>query len=425
MSDYRNQPGDATVPLAQLRREDAAPRQPPPPQASRPNASRRFPLWALAAGGLVLLLLLVAVGSYAMQRDPGFTIEVKNLPPTGEVYVGEIRRGIPLLGQSADGTPTSTIRVSGLRAGEKYAVRAKCAGGGEVKLFRDNKPLDDRVTAEDGEEIQIAADKCGQPALASGPQEIEYKGRMVLVKAGPFLMGDAEGRPNEQPVRQVNLGYDYYIDKYEVTNREYAAFCQATGRAQPTNPLWDEQYFTKNPNSPVVGVSWEDAKAYADWAGKQLPTEAEWEKAASWTPQASDASPQWKRRWPWGNTPDQRATFRTGHPTPVGQAAGGASAYGVMDMAGNVAEWVADAYAAYPGNTTPDANYGQNLRVVRGGSFGSPDANAVRTTIRFFAAPTFSPQDLQNRSWLIGFRCVVRADHPQLQAHLKQTGQVK
>jgi formylglycine-generating enzyme required for sulfatase activity len=422
MPDYGSQQGDATVPIAQLRREDAAPRQsaPPsqPPSASR--AARRVPLWAVIGGGFVLFFLVVAAASYAMQREPGFAVLVKNLPPTSEVYVGEIRRGIPSIGRDADGTPTGVVLVSGLRAGEKYTVRVNC-GGGAAQLFRDAKPLDDRVTAEDGEEVQIAA-KCGEgkPVASSAPPEIDYTGRMVLVKAGAFLMGDAEGRPNEQPVHTVNLNYDYYIDKYEVTNREYAAFCQATGRALPTNPLWDEQYFAKNPGSPVVGVSWEDAKAYADWAGKQLPTEAEWEKAASWSPQASDASPQWKRRWPWGNTAEKRATFATQHPTPVGQAAGGGSAYGVMDMAGNVAEWVSDTYQAYPGNSTPDANYGQNLRVVRGGSFGSPEPNAVRTTIRYYTAPTFSAQDLTTRSWLIGFRCVVRADNPKLQAHLRK-----
>lgn len=425
MSDYRNQQNDATVPMEQLRREDVASRQSALSQQPTGKA-RKIPLWAIVAGGSLVFLLLVVGVSFAMQKNPGFTIVVKNLSPTSEVYVGDVRRGIPLIGQDANNTPTGVVRVSGLRAGEKYVLRVNCAGGGAVKLYRDAKPLDERVTAEDGEEIQIAADKCGErPVTAGPPPQIDYKGAMMLVKAGPFLMGDAEGRPNEQPVHQVNLGYDYYIDKFEVTNREYAAFCQATGHVQPTNPLWDNQYFSKYPNSPVVGVSWEDAKAYADWAGKQLPTEAEWEKAASWSPQATDASPQWKRRWPWGNTPDLRATFKAQHPTPVGQAMGGASAYGVMDLAGNVAEWVGDQYTAYPGNTTPDANYGQNLRVVRGGSFGSPDPQAVRTTIRFFAAPTFSPQDLQNRSWLIGFRCVVRADNPKLQEFLKQAGQIK
>ncbi|HYE73348.1 MAG TPA: SUMF1/EgtB/PvdO family nonheme iron enzyme, partial [Blastocatellia bacterium] len=142
------------------------------------------------------------------------------------------------------------------------------------------------------------------------------------------------------------------------------------------------------------------------------------------SPQATDASAQWKRRWPWGNTPEKRATFAAQHTTPVGQSAG-ASAYGVFDLAGNVAEWVSDNYVAYPGNQTPDPRYGQNLKVVRGGSFGSPDANAVRTTIRFAVPPTFSAEDLNRRSWLIGFRCVVKANDPKLQEHLRQSNQIK
>src|SRR5262249_11581792 len=161
-------------------------------------------------------------------------------------------------------------------------------------------------------------------------------------RAGVFLMGDNQGQPNEKPVHPVNLDYNYYIDQNEVTNKDYQAFCQATGRSLPVNPAWDPQYFKNNPNAPVVGVSWDDANAYAQWAGKQLPSEAEWEKAASWDPRATDDSQQWKRRWPWGNSADAgKATFKTQHPTPAGQNPSGASAYGVNDMAGNVAEWVA------------------------------------------------------------------------------------
>ncbi|HYE75914.1 MAG TPA: hypothetical protein VEF04_21395, partial [Blastocatellia bacterium] len=145
MSDHSSQPNDATVPLAQLRREDVAPRQSQPNNTSS-GSSRRFPMWALVAGGAAVLLIAVAAASYAMQKNPGFTIVVKNLPPTSEVYVGEIRRGIPLIGQNTDGTPTGIVRVAGLRSGEKYTVRVNCPGGA-AELYQDTKKLDDRVTA--------------------------------------------------------------------------------------------------------------------------------------------------------------------------------------------------------------------------------------------------------------------------------------
>src|SRR6185503_14301312 len=96
-------------------------------------------------------------------------------------------------------------------------------------------------------------------------------------------MGDDNGQPDEKPAHKVPL-QSYYIDKYEITNEQYLKFCEDTRRTPPTNPGWDENYIANNRNSPVVGVSWNDAAAYAQWAKKRLPTEAEWEKAASWGP---------------------------------------------------------------------------------------------------------------------------------------------
>jgi formylglycine-generating enzyme required for sulfatase activity len=213
---------------------------------------------------------------------------------------------------------------------------------------------------------------------------------------------------------------DYYIDKFEVTNAQYKKFCDETKRPYPTNPHWDGQYFENNPDEPVVGVNWNDAAAYARWAGKRLPTEEEWEKAASW-----DAKAQQKRPWPWGNAPEpSRINLGADHPDAVGRQPGGASPYGVQDMAGSVAEWVDAFYQPYAGNSSPDPNYGTKNRVVRGGHFRL-DINDVRTTARYYHGPEFESAEKKLRSWLTGFRCAVSANDPRLQEFLRAHAAVK
>src|SRR4029434_4725692 len=135
----------------------------------------------------------------------------------------------------------------------------------------------------------------------------------------------------------------FYIDKYEVTNAQYKKFCDETKRAYPPNPPFDQNYFEGKPDYPVLGATFEDALAYASWAGKRLATEEEWEKAASWDPVARK-----KRQYPWGDQfTSERATIATGLPVPVTQASGDLSFYNVVNMAGNAAEWVNSLYKAY------------------------------------------------------------------------------
>ena len=160
---------------------------------------------------------------------------------------------------------------------------------------------------------------------------------MVSVPAGEFWMGcneQADKRCNfdEKPYHKVYLDA-YYIDKYEVTQSEYNE-CVTTDKC-PANRKKDG--FTGD-RQPVIGVSWEDADTYCKWAGKRLPTEAEWEKAARGTD---------GRVYPWGNSFDPtRANYAgaLGKTSEVGSYPSGASPYGALNMAGNVWEWVADWY---------------------------------------------------------------------------------
>ncbi|MCY7377537.1 MAG: SUMF1/EgtB/PvdO family nonheme iron enzyme [Pyrinomonadaceae bacterium] len=251
------------------------------------------------------------------------------------------------------------------------------------------------------------------------PKQIEYQGAMVLVAAGEFTMGSDTDADEAKPAHKVVLPA-FYIDKTEVTNAEYKAFCDATGKSAPTNPHIETDYFTTRPNAPVVGVSFADAKAYADWARKRLPTEAEWEKAASW-----DEAAQTKREFPWGNDfQKDKVAFEIAKISDVGKFSGGASASGALDMAGNVLEWVDAFFQPYPNASNSNPEFGEKNRVVRGGHFASKSKDSLKTTKRIYIPPTVASGEDGEKlvAAIIGFRCAVSADDSRVAAVLPTQG---
>jgi formylglycine-generating enzyme required for sulfatase activity len=229
---------------------------------------------------------------------------------------------------------------------------------------------------------------------------------MVCVPAGDFVRGNKDGPGDEQPMRTVYLR-DFWIDRHEVTNQQYGKFLAWMLRTNdhrkchPDEPkgkdhapaYWEDENWNK-PDQPVVGVDWFDAYAYAAWAGKRLPTEAEWEKAARGIDD---------RKFPWGNTWDEEKANAQRKRTitlEVGTLKEGIGPYGAIDMAGNVAEWCADWYhenSYQASDATPAGPPTGTMRVVRGGSFLS-FPNECRVTARARSLPT-------NRLYTIGFRC--------------------
>jgi formylglycine-generating enzyme required for sulfatase activity len=184
--------------------------------------------------------------------------------------------------------------------------------------------------------------------------------RTAQIPAGEFVMGSDSGRSDERPQRSVYLDA-FEIDRFEVSNSQYRRFLQTTERAAP--PYWPgDEYPIEQADYPVVGVSWEDADAYCRWIGKRLPTEAEWEKACrgndgrrypwgdEWDPSRANveaAAPQpwpiaWSEAWKFLQTSSNETGKRS--LKPVGSYPGGASVYGVFDLAGNASEWVWDWY---------------------------------------------------------------------------------
>ena len=231
---------------------------------------------------------------------------------------------------------------------------------------------------------------CGKP-LAHAPAaaaEVLVEGdgaEMVLIPAGEFMMGSDSGRPEEQPVHRVHLDA-YYIDKHPVTFEQYDRFCDATGRDKPGDQGWGRG------RQPVVNVTWGDADAYTAWAGKRLPTEAEWERAAK-GPKGLD-QPGALGDYAWHVENSGGRTHPVGAKKPNG--------FGLHDLLGNVWEWCADwydeGYYSYLPVHNPRGPVAGTARVARGGGwFIFP--RYARASGRFRSLPS-------HRDGGLGFRCV-------------------
>ena len=316
-------------------------------------------------------------------------LDITSTPIGAEVYVDEEFVGKTPLRYSVDtGMHLKKVVTVGVElAGYKTRAREMTLSGGQtkpwdVRLIRTGPPK--RITGNDGAE-------------------------MALIPAGEFQMGSYNGEDHEKPVHTVYVDA-FYMDVYEVTNAQFKAFVDA-------NPEWrkddkgihltrwrDNSYPSGRENHPVGNVSWYAAMAYAQWAGKRLPTEAEWEKAAR--------GGLVGKKYPWGDTIDvNKANYGRNDTRPVGRYA--PNGYGLYDMAGNVWEWCLDPYDgnfyARSQRRNPLAgemtlrevivNY-KNVkisRVLRGGSWFT-DAQFLRVADRFRSSPSLTYVTY-------GFRC--------------------
>jgi len=267
------------------------------------------------------------------------------------------------------------------------------------------------------------------PEARPRPGGAARTGGMVRIPGGPFVAGaDAHGfaYDNERPRHEVDLP-EFEIDALPVTNGDFMEFVEAGGYGR--RELWSEDgwgwvredgvsgplYWTAGGRErrfdrvveiderlPAMHVSWFEADAYARWAGKRLPSELEWEKAAAWGPDIDEP-----RRYPWGDadpTPERANLDQTAFsPVPAGALAAGASAYGVLGLMGDAWEWTSsefrgyDGFRAFPYREYSEVFFGADYRVLRGGSWASRP-RVVRNTFRNWDYP-------QRRQIFSGFRC--------------------
>jgi serine/threonine-protein kinase len=374
------------------------PAQPPPPVApppapaalEEPPAPRRR-RWGLLFAGLAALALV-------------------GLLVAGFLF----RNRLPFLAALAPSTPTATVTPTSVAAAVTQASPTPTA----TSTPRPTATPSPTPTSSPTATATPTRTPSPTPTPTLAPGDVMTRSvdgmRMRFVPGGPFLMGaedDPDARPHEMPQHEVTLS-PFWIDETEVTNRQYALCVEEGACTQPASPrTYDDPQRTDH---PVVFITWEQAHDYCQWVASEtgwdahLPTEAQWEKAAAWDP-ATDTH----RRYPWGDEePDDdllnyldSGLNRT---TPVGSYPEGASAYGVLDMAGNVWEWMADWYDAdyyeipdLPPDPPGPADGRQ--RVMRGGSYGFGSFQA-RTTHRDAA----NPEGAKGAG--LGFRCAATGE---------------
>ena len=226
--------------------------------------------------------------------------------------------------------------------------------------------------------------------IKTGSQRDVSTEGMVFLEGGNFVMGNASV-PDEAPEFEYHVE-PFYIDLYPVTNRKFANYLKETGNPAPK--FWGLPQYV-GPDQPVIGVTWSEAAAYAAWAGKQLPTEAQWEFAARGRE---------NRRYPWGNTePDANRANYGDHlnmPSLVSMHDEGRTPDSICDLAGNVYEWTSDFFLPYdPVKRQAASDHGPPLRAIRGGSWRSP-ATELRCAFR---KGLFAESQLTT----MGFRCVL------------------
>ena len=313
--------------------------------------------------------------------------------------------------------PGATITVDGKPAPDgSYAISLPDEATKSVRVVvkaDGYEPLAKTVELERGKvlPLPLTLERMEEPVVVVPPpvndsaktkRNDKDGAEMMLIPAGEFAMGDSDQSDN--PPHKVRLSA-YYIYKNLVTVGQYEKFCSAMGKTMPDAPDFNKEWSKKD--HPIVNISWEDAKAYCDWADVQLPTEAQWEKAARGTE---------GRKFPWGDTFDTSKLWCS--MAKVGDAGGtasvnrsdrlGKSPYGVLDMAGNAWQWCRDKddESFWKGGSFPldawNEPTGNERRALRGGSWYGNADNNFHCADRYRYEPTY-------HNWIVGFRAVASA----------------
>ena len=373
--------------LPQVMRQATAKRMAKPGTAGGSAGPKRRRFLAMGLGAVVVLVIVGLFVTQCGAPAPG------GGGPAAPVQPASTERSAVATEEVVLTTPTS-VAVPPTRTPRPTSTQGPTAAAEPPKAAtptpQAGTPAPAKTVAPTSTNIVLALFPTAAPAPAAGEAE------MAEVPAGPATIGSNDGSRNETPVRQVDLPA-YMIDKFEVTNAQYDQFTKATGyqtevEKAGANKSWRSFFTPDRVDHPVVKMTYADANAFCAWAGKRLPTEEEWEKAARGTDQ---------RAFPWGDLWDVgKANIKQSGirgTVAVGSYPTGASPFGVEDLSGNVSEWTSSPFVGYPGSTYRDAQYRQEARVTRGGGWFD-DQKQIRTSARNGAVQSTANDDL-------GFRC--------------------
>lgn len=388
-------------------------------RAGAERKGRRGLSLAILLGLAVVFLLMLAGASLV-----AWSVVTGTLPaPVGDLarLISGQRPPIPLIGQmTREPTPVSGVIIeptSGPEGELEETPEAQITFLPTLTSVPTSTPVPPATVAPPTDAPTQAAPTRSTEIVAIDGGILLGGVEMALVPGGSFEMGDS----SEGPIHAVTLSA-YYIDRYEVTNQQWSECVAAGACPEPSStadylggPYYGVDAFA---SYPVIYVNWYNADAYCRWRGARLPTEAEWEMAARWNPETGAVT-----AYPWGdewdptrlNFCDASCALGSGDPTiddgwpqtaPVGSFPGGASAVGVLDMSGNVAEWVSDwyqpdYYALSPASDPPGPVSGTQ-RVVRGGAWGVARPDLLRSARRAQFEPTAQGPG-------VGLRCAISA----------------
>ncbi|MBU4487226.1 MAG: formylglycine-generating enzyme family protein [Candidatus Delongbacteria bacterium] len=328
---------------------------------------------------LILLLVVVAGGGYILVNTEA-----------GEQYIEDAKKN-EFIGVYV------TLVDSLLKANlSEYIPRMKAEGEAKKKRAEEEAKKQAEDEAKKKKVVKRAETEEDQKQIIKRvKRNMQYykalkdNMNMVLIPAGPVKIGSYLESDNEKPIYEVQIK-EFYIDEHEVSNSQFRIFVEETGYKLPKYILFDR---FNGPQQPIVGVSYEDAEAYAKWAGKRLPTEYEWEKAARGGLE--------DLRYPFSNDLKPKMACYDLNPESDGPAdvkSYEANDYKLYDIDGNVSEWTSSLAVPYPGGKMITV-YNQEYRVIRGGSWKD-----IKSGL------TVSRRDFKGKKWYsngVGFRCVM------------------
>lgn len=328
---------------------------------------------------LVLLMLATMTSSFAdtTATDTRAHLRVATMPAGAAISADGVKQPGPSfdvdLGEQRYRPVTIIATLDGYKS---FCATIVLTQGASTDITVKLEPVTSTVTPTRPPAPIHAVAPAIVPTNSSGKRNMKDQAEMVYVPAGPFTMGTDQAGDFKTATPSHTVYLDgYWIYKYTVTVEQYQKFCKATGRIPAESVT-----AAASPKAPVVGVTWDEAAAYASWAGGQLPTEAQWEKAARGT----DA-----RTYPWGNDWDTKRCVTAAnysHASAQEPAKADLSPYGAANMVGNVYQWcndyfASDYYQASPANNPQGPESGSS-HVMRGGSFANSFSKSFTTFAR-------------------------------------------